>query len=374
MGILSALFGKKDKSKGPSVKITTSEVKREAATIPSFHLKGKPDARGLYPSELVMLAVAEKYRISETQFPGYLTYTYEVANPLKMLKDLQARGFLQIGSPIDVLPSYKLPELKEIAASLGITVKGKKADIISQLSEVAEEVLGQYVKDRSWKLTDIGEEALKANPYIQYFLDRHNYNVTEVGVDIWSVNTEVVKNSKRPYRDIIYRQLNDQMNKASMAFQKDPMSGSANAHQYCECYRIIGLFLEEEKSYVNAADLYFQYLFKQINIKAGLQLLIRWQLFKDDKKHQADSIAWYYNEIQLYPQQRTEILRLIDELNITGDAVRNSFVTSFNKTGDEGVMSAEEAADFILLELSGDVDKSRDLSDKLAKKAVKKIK
>ena len=36
-------------------------------------------------------------------------------------------------------------------------------------------------------------------------------------------------------------------------------------------------------------------------------------------------------------------------------------------------MSVKEAADFIILELSGDVDKSRDLAYKLAKKAVKNV-
>lgn len=374
MGVLSSLFGKKDKKENAQGQRTVPEIKRDTIKTPIFHLKGKPDVNGLYPSELVMLAVAERYSITETQFSGYLTYTYEIANPLKMLKDLQSRGFLKIGSPIDVLPNLKLPELKELATALDITVKGKKADIIVQLSGVDEETLGKFVKERSWKLTENGEKALKANPYIQYFLDKHNYNISEVGVDIWSVNEEFVKDPKRPYRDIIYRQLNNQMNKASIAFQKDPMSRTTNTHQYCECYRIMGLFVEEEKSYENASDLYFQYLFKRINIGAGLQLLINYQLFKNDKKYQADSIKRYYDDIQLYPFHKTEILRLLDELNITGDAIRNALITSFKRTGDSGIMSVEEATDFIILELSGDADESRDLSYKLAKRAVKKLK
>lgn len=374
MGVLSSLFGKKDKNEATQIQRTVSKTKKDAIKPPTLHLKGKPATNGLYPSELVMLAVAERYRVSDVQFPGYLTYTYEVANPLKMLKDLQSRGFLKIGSPIDMLPNFKLPELKEIATSLGITAKGKKADIILQLSKIDEEKLGKFVKERSWKLTESGKEALKTNPYIQYFLDKHNFNISEIGVDIWSVNEEFVKDPKRPYRDIIYRQLNNQMNKASIAFQKNPMSGTANTHQYCECYRMMSLFVEEEKSYVNAADLYFQYLFKRINISAGLQLLINYQLFKNDKKHQTDSIKRYYDDIQLYPFHRTEILRLIDELGVTGNSIRNALITSFKRAGDSGIMSVEEAADFIILELSGDVDKSRDLSDKLAKKAIKKIK
>jgi hypothetical protein len=137
----------------------------------------------------------------------------------------------------------------------------------------------------------------------------------------------------------------------------------------------MGLFVEEEgKSYTNAADFYFQYLFKRINIHAGLQLLVSYRFWGNDKKQQAETINHYYNEIQLYPFHRTELLRLIDELDISGDDVRKAMVTSFKRADDSGIMTPNEAADFVILELSGDVDQSKDLSDKLAKKAVRKIK
>lgn len=374
MSLLSSLFGKKDTPKKEKAIVKALETTTEKSNTPSLHLKGKPDAVGLYPAELVMLSLAEHYITTETNFPGYLTNTYEIANPPKILKSLQAKGLIEVGSMIDSLDHFTLPELKEIAASLGIVVKGKKADFISRLSEAGEDSLSRFVKERTWKLTESGKEELKANPYIQYFLEKHSYNVNEVGVDIWSVNDEFVKNPKRPYRDIIYRQLNNQMNKASIALQKDPMSGSTNTHQYCECYRMMGLFIEEEgKSFVNAADFYFQYLFKRINIHAGLQLLQTYNLFKNDRKYQAEAIKRYYNDIQLNPFHKTELLRLIDELNIDGEAVRESMITSFKRANDTGVMTEKEAADFIILELNGEGDKSRELAETLAKKALKKL-
>ncbi len=374
MGILSSLFGKKATAKEEHISARASDQKKETSMTASFHLRGKPDANGLYPSELIMLSLAEHYKINETIFPGYLIHTYEIANPSKMLKSLQAKGLIDVGSPKDVLLGFKLPELKEIASSLGLTAKGKKADIIAQLSDVKEEELGARVKERSWKLTDNGQAVLKENPYIHYFLEKHPYNVNDVGVDIWSVNEEFIKNPKRPYRDLIYRQLNSQMNKASIAFQKDPMSGSANTYKYCECYRIMGLFIEEEgKSFVNAADLYFQYLFKRINIHAGLQLLKSYKLYANDKKYQNESIQRYYEDIQLLPFHKTEFLRLIDELDVENTAVRDALITSFKKANDTGIMNEQEAADFVLFEINGEVDKSRDLAIKLAKKAVKKI-
>ena len=48
-------------------------------------------------------------------------------------------------------------------------------------------------------------------------------------------------------------------------------------------------------------------------------------------------------------------------------------IVSFKRALDTGVVSVKEAADFIILELSGDVNQSRELAHKLAKKAVRNI-
>ena len=374
MSIFSALFGKK-KDETSTVKPSMPKpVKATTEATPNLHLRGKADANGLYPSELVMLAVAERYKTTETNFSDYFMRKYEIVNPLKMLKSLQTRGFLQIGSPIDMLPSLKVAELKEIAAGIGLEVKGKKADIVSALSDVAPDKIDGFVKDRKWKLTDLGQAALKQNPYVQYFLDAHEYDVTMVGVTIWTVIEDFIKDTKRPYRDVIYRQLNDRMNEACIAFQRNPMSGTANTYQYCECYRLMGLFIEEEgKSYINASDLYFQYIYKWINIHEGMRFLLSYKLWHNDKAHQKELLEHFYEDIKLVPYQRTELLRLIDKLDLNGEALRKALITSFERADDSGVMNPKETADFVIYELSGEMEKSMDIANKLAKKAVKKI-
>ena len=136
----------------------------------------------------------------------------------------------------------------------------------------------------------------------------------------------------------------------------------------------MGLFIEEEgKSYINVADMYFQYLYKRINIHAGLQLLKSYALFKNDKKFQNEAISRYYDDIQLYSFHKTELLRLIDELGIDGDSVRDNLIKSFERADDKGIMTESEAADFIIQELNGEGEKSRDLAEMLARRAVKQI-
>ncbi|MBQ4351720.1 MAG: hypothetical protein II768_10710, partial [Clostridia bacterium] len=98
MGILKSLFGKKDKEK---IKVTVEPKMKPVSGEPILHLKGQPDVYGLYPSELVMLNLAEEYKITETNFPAYLTTKYEIANPAKMLKNLQIKGFIEVGSAKD---------------------------------------------------------------------------------------------------------------------------------------------------------------------------------------------------------------------------------------------------------------------------------
>ena len=48
-------------------------------------------------------------------------------------------------------------------------------------------------------------------------------------------------------------------------------------------------------------------------------------------------------------------------------------IISFKRANDTGVMTEKEAADFVILELNGEGDKSRELAERLAKKAVKKL-
>ena len=152
------------------------------------------------------------------------------------------------------------------------------------------------------------------------------------------------------------------------------MSGTANTYQYCECYRLMGLFIEEEgKSYINASDLYFQYIYKWINIHEGMRLLLSYKLWNNDKAHQKELLEHFYEDIKLAPYQRTELLRLIDKLELNGEALRKSLITSFERAEDSGIMTPNETADFVIYELSGEMEKSMDMANKLAKKAVKRI-
>ena len=109
------------------------------------------------------------------------------------------------------------------------------------------------------------------------------------------------------------------------------------------------------------------------NDNEGMQFLIGYKLWQSDKAHQNELIEHFYENIKLCPYQRTELLRLIDKLNLDGEALSKALITSFERADDSGIMTPKETADFIIYELSGEMEKSMDIANKLAKKAVKKI-
>lgn len=374
MKFLDKLFSNKKQvanNRDTQTNVISEKKEKLGQLAPSFHLRGVADSEGLYPSEIVMLHEAEKYKTNESQFPHYLTSTYEITNPSKMLMDLNARGYLVEGNSVDSIIGLKLPELKEIATNCGITVSGKKSDIIDRLSEVGEETLSLYIKDHFWKLTGKGRNEIDANPYIGFFLEKHEYSLSDVGVDIWAVNKGYLSNTKRPYRDAIWELLNKTMFDSEVDFQRNPSAPTSELSVHCNCYRIMGLFVEEEnKSYINALDYYLQYIYKTINLLNGWRLLTACKLFAKDKKRVKELINSFYNQIMILPFQKEELLRLIDKANITSERMRDTFITSFKRADDKGIMTPEEVADFLILELSGKTDKSRDMAVRVAQKYV----
>lgn len=369
MGLLDTLFKKKSSE---SVTTLPSSSKNEKAE-PILSLRGKPDSFGLYPSELIMLSTVEKYKTTDTVFPKYLTYDFEIINPVKMIKNLKERGFIEEGGPKDGLSNCKLTELKYYANSVDVSSQGSKTAIIKRLSELDVNAISNVVKDRSWKLTDKGRAAIKASPYISFFLDKHAYDVREVGVNIWTVNEDYFVDVRRPYRDIIFRQIEKQMNESFIAYQTAPLSGIALTHKYCNCLLKMSLFVEEEKKYDIALYFLLQHIYSIINIDAATELLVSYHINDYDKKWQEDAICRYYEAIKLYPFQRIPLLRLIDELNMDSDSFKSRMASVFKKADIKGVMTEDEAALFIIYELNGETDKSMEFASGLARTAVKRL-
>lgn len=369
MAFFSFLFKKKNETDTKVKELHTDSLMKKELTK---NKRGIADPNGLYPSDLILLSLANKYKVNETDYPRYLTYECGIANPNVALKELEKNGFLRRSSAIESLQNLKLADLKEIANATGTVSKKTKSALIENLSILDESTLETYVKDKYWVVTEAGETALNYNRYIQYFLDRHQYSLEEIGIDIWDVNKAVNEHPESRYRDIIWHLMNNEENKVSIEIQTQKYTGDVATHKYCEIYRTMSLFLEEEKNYTNAADYYFKYLYKWVNIHRGMNFLLQYSL-KNNKEGKEKALCQFYEDAQLYPYQKTDILRFKEELELNDEQLRKAMRTGFERSHDSGIFTYDEFTDYIFLELVGETEKSEAMCIRIAKEAAKKV-
>lgn len=392
MGLFSKLFSKKST---PQAQVIVSQHPRSqnvsaASSKPAkLHPKGKPDSEGLYPGDIAMLNLAETLIVGSERFPDILS-SYGVSNPMITLDTMKSKGYVVIGDAIGALPSLKVGELKEIAKTLGVKQSGKKADIITAISNADDGRLNDLVSVRMWCLTDLGRAAVARNSYVGFMMDTHVYNTSLV--DFWKMSDICLEHPNMQYRDVFYHQLDEKKNALSMEIVTTTASLakakniSADAlrkknslffttEEFCECLRSMALFIEEEgSSYVNAADLYFQYLFERINVHAGLGMANDARLIygrdKIDKNQLNTYLSDFYRDSQIDETAIKEVLRIKEEAGINDVEFRDALIQSFNRAEHSGFMSPTEAADFVILELSGENQKAEALCRKVGKKAL----
>lgn len=139
--------------------------------------------------------------------------------------------------------------------------------------------------------------------------------------------------------------------------------------------RSMALFVEEEgSSYINASDLYFQYLFERINVHAGLGMANDARLIYGRDKISRNQLSTYlsdfYRDCSVGDFAAKEVMRIKEKAGISDDDFREALIRSFNRAEHGGFMSPIEAADFVILELSGENQKAEALCRKVGKKAL----
>lgn len=138
---------------------------------------------GLYPHELEMLAIANKFKCKgNNKFSPYWTMFYKDLEPQKLLRELVAKKMLKIGGVKDSIDKLTVAKLKEIALNYGLKVTGKKEELIERiLTNIDEKELTMHIKDLYFMQTEMGIQELNDNPYA-VFLSQYHY------MSIWTVN------------------------------------------------------------------------------------------------------------------------------------------------------------------------------------------
>ena len=164
-----------------------------------------PSSNGLKPPEILMLYYTNTFKTSNNKFQIFWFSEYGIKNPNEILTTLYNNGFIRISTIEESLSALKLTELKFICSKLNLPQKGKKDDLINLISHYSDKnVLDSLVTERTYALTNLGEEELSINQYVPFLHKSQNI----YGVDIWWANKKIYENPNMSFRDILWGELN----------------------------------------------------------------------------------------------------------------------------------------------------------------------
>lgn len=164
-----------------------------------------PSSNGLKPPEILMLYYTNTFKTSNNKFQIFWFSEYGIKNPNEVLTTLYNNGFIRISTIEESLSALKLTELKFICSKLNLPQKGKKDDLINLISHYSDKnVLDSLVTERTYALTNLGEEELSINQYVPFLHKSQNI----YGVDIWWANKKIYENPNMSFRDILWGELN----------------------------------------------------------------------------------------------------------------------------------------------------------------------
>jgi len=354
MGLFSSLFGGK---KEPKV---TIEVKPTVVQNYGTQNQDNVPLKNVESSvqDLVLLSLAEDYKVGETKYPNYFRSRFGIGFPNERFKQLEAKGLIRPSTAIEALPHLKASDIKAIATKLGIKSSGKKEELCSRIAENASETdVEGDVPDRYWILTENGKLLLNENSYIAFYMEKHKYNLELLGLDIGAYAKLFANKPNGRVRDILW----GEFNRRTPGLYKKGMT-KGDFRDYCELLKTMGLFLEEEGRHKDALAMYLRYLHYNINFHAGLSAMKHYSCMKKIEKNAVDSSAdmmFIYAEI--LPFMADDIQTMCNGCGFDSNQLYQFMVEILSKETDTGMFSPKELADFIMYGLNGDREGQKQL-------------
>lgn len=168
------------------IKVQTFE-ERKKTSLPS---KG-----GLYVAEILLIHYCTygSYPNPKNGYPGFWWFEYGIRNVGYRLKDLEERGYIELGSARDSIKTLKVDVLKKILLECGLPTTGKKAVLVECVQENIEDavLLGNGC-ERKYFVTELGQKELNENQYVPYMHSHPRKTIDGIRFgntfNIWSIN------------------------------------------------------------------------------------------------------------------------------------------------------------------------------------------
>lgn len=237
-----------------TVTLQTPIVNNEIAVIPVMERikTAIANKQGLYPHEILALEYAHSFYTRDNHFQGFWWYKYGVDNVQLLLDSLVDRGFIAIGGLEAALNKQTGTAIKEVLRAHSLKLTGKKTDLVQRvLTEVPEDELNRQFPQRTYELTELGQEAVKGDEYVLY-IHRNPYE----NLDIWSLNQMVYTKPFYPYRDKIWGFFNKRCGE---------YVASGDWGLYRNCRFSMNRFLQEEGKYKDALGMLAEVVFYDLS-------------------------------------------------------------------------------------------------------------
>ena len=126
MGIFKSLFGGKKEEPKVSAEVQEKPVQRRETPVTKTSSSDQ---------DLLLLAVAENYKVGELKYPEYFRSKFGVGFPNERFQKLEKDGFIRQSTAAETLPHLKGTDLKTIASQFGIKTCGKKDELCIRIAE-----------------------------------------------------------------------------------------------------------------------------------------------------------------------------------------------------------------------------------------------
>lgn len=169
-----------------------------------------PSARGLYVAEILLLDYCQKgkYPKPEHGYPGFWWFEYGIRDVGHAMESLCKRGFIELTPLMQSVGSLKVSNLKNLLRKFGVSVSGKKADLVKRVQEnVPEDAVAETGLTQKYRLTDLGRKELEENAYVPYMHHVPN-KTTEDGPEdeqfnVWIINKKLHEEKRTDWENLV---------------------------------------------------------------------------------------------------------------------------------------------------------------------------
>lgn len=166
--------------------------------------------RGLYVAEILLLDYCQKgkYPKPEHGYPGFWWFEYGIRDVGHAMESLCKRGFIELTPLMQSVGSLKVSNLKNLLRKFGVSVSGKKADLVKRVQEnVPEDAVAETGLTQKYRLTDLGRKELEENAYVPYMHHVPN-KTTEDGPEdeqfnVWIINKKLHEEKRTDWENLV---------------------------------------------------------------------------------------------------------------------------------------------------------------------------